>query len=412
VDGTVRRAGDRLRITAELTSASDGLVVWSDAYESSATDVFQVQDQFTREIVSALEPALRGATAATVADSSRGTTDPAAYDLYLKGRYYFAKRGGANILQAIGYFRQAVARDPRFARALVGLAMAYQVLPDYVTTNTDSVEALASASADRALAVEPTLADAHLVRCGTEHAAAHFVDAERECRAAVALEPNDPTAHMWHAENLAWLGRLPEAMLEVGKATGLDPLAPIVVAEEAQDIYMTRDFPRALAENARAIAMDSTLSVNLLAGALAETFSGHPDQAVARAERAYREDPSLPGTLGALVLAYAAAGRWTDAERVRAQIARAHEQRRPRKGDTLSYDDLASALAFGIPPGERASVIQRIDWTDLVAIMLGSCDPILDPLKSDPAFTKVAQHLGITMCSDVTPWPIRPRPSR
>ena len=410
VEGTVRRAGDRLRITAELTSASDGLVVWSDSYESSATDVFQVQDQFTREIVSALEPALHGATAATVADSSRGTTDPAAYDLYLKGRYSFAKRGGANIQQAIGYFRQAVERDPHFARALVGLAMAYQVLPDYVTTNTDSVEALGSASAERALTLEPTLADAHLVRCGIEHAAARFADAERECRAAVALEPNDPTAHMWHAENLAWLGRLPEALLEVGNATGLDPLSPIIAAEESQDIYMTRNFPRALAANVHAIAMDSTLTVNLLAAALEETFSGHPELAVPRAEQAYREDPSLPGTLGALVLAYAAAGRWTDAERVRAQIARAHEQRRPRKGDTLSYDDLASALAFGIPPTERASVIQRIDWTDLVSIMLGSCDPILDPLKTDSAFKPVAQRLGIDMCTDTTPWPVRTRP--
>src|SRR5690348_1509076 len=280
VEGTVRRAGDRLRITAELTSASDGLVVWSDSYESSATDVFQVQDQFTREIVSALEPALHGTAAATVADSSRGTTDPAAYDLYLKGRYYFAKRGGANVQEAIGYFHQATERDPHFARALVALAMAYLVLPDYVTTNTDSVEALASASAQRALTLDPTLADAHLVRCGTEHAATHFVDAERECRAAVTLDPNDPMAHMWHAENLGWSGQLPEAMLEVGKATGLDPLSPIIAAEEAQDIYMTRDFSRALAENARAVAMDSTLTVNLLAASLAETFSGHPELAV------------------------------------------------------------------------------------------------------------------------------------
>jgi tetratricopeptide (TPR) repeat protein len=274
------------------------------------------------------------------------------------------------------------------------------------------VEALASASAQRALTLDPTLADAHLVRCGTEHAATHFVDAERECRAAVMLEPNDPTAHMWHAENLAWSGQLPEAMLEVGKATGLDPLSPIIAAEEAQDIYMTRDFSRALAENARAIAMDSTLTVNLLAASLAETFSGHPELAVPRAEQAHREDPSLPGTLGALVLAYAAAGRWTDAERVRAQIAHAHELRLARKGDTLSYDDLASALAFGIPPGERASVIQRIDWTDLVSIMLGSCDPLLDPLKTDPAFKMVAQRLGIDMCADVTPWPIRKTPTR
>jgi len=97
---------------------------------------------------------------------------------------------------------------------------------------------------------------------------------------------------------------------------------------------------------------------------------------------------------------------------VRAQIARAHEQRRPRKGDMLSYDDLAAALAFGIPPAERASVIQRIDWSDVVAIALGSCDPIFDPLKTDPAFPPVMRRLGIDMCTDATPWPIKPRPSQ
>jgi serine/threonine-protein kinase len=371
--------------------------------------VFQVQDQFTREIVSALEPALRGRTAATAADVSRGTTDPAAYDLYLKGRYFWAKRGAANIRRSIGYFTQAVARDPRFARAHAGLAMADVVLPEYVSMNTDSVLDLAVSSGRRALALDPTLGDAHVALCGAEHQLAHFADAERECRAALAIEPNDPTARQWHAENLAWLGQLPEALTEIKRAAALDPLSAIIASEVSQDLYMARDFPHAAAEYRHAIAIDSSLTVSHLAAALGDLFSGHADSAVAQAETTFRDDSTLPGTLGALVMAYAAAGRWSDATRVRARIARDHERKRARKGDAISYDDLAAALTFGAPAAERASLIRRIDWTDMVAIALGSCDPLFDPLKRDPAFTVAARHLGIHVCPAMTPWPIKPR---
>ena len=165
VEGTVRRAGDRLRVSAQLVSADDGKVLWDSVYESRSDDVFGVQDQFTRAVVAALAPTLGNRPAdAPVVDVGRGTTDLEAYQLYLKGRYYWLARGADNVARSIDYFHQAIARDPNFARAHAGLALAYNVLTVYVPDPTDSVPALAAASARRAVALDSTLADAQIRR--------------------------------------------------------------------------------------------------------------------------------------------------------------------------------------------------------------------------------------------------------
>src|SRR5262249_37287823 len=129
VEGTVRRAGDKLRVTTQLVGTADGKVLWDTLYESQSSDVFGVQDQFTRTVVAALRLSLGDRPAdAQLADVGRGTADPEAYELYLKGRYYWMARGADNIKHAIGYFKQAIARDSAFARAHAGLALAYVTL--------------------------------------------------------------------------------------------------------------------------------------------------------------------------------------------------------------------------------------------------------------------------------------------
>jgi len=410
IEGTVRRAGDRLRITVQLTSAADGLVVWSDAYESRATDVFQVQDQFTREIVTALEPALRGRVAATVADSRRGTSDPAAYDLYLRGRYFWAKRTPGDLARAVDYFREAIALDPAFARAHAGLAMTYVVLPYYVSLNADSVWALANRSATRALALDSALSDAHTALCGEESGEGHLAEAEQQCRAAVAAAPNDPTARQWHSENLGWLGRIPEAVAEARRATALDPLSAVMSGVLANILYTSRDFRSATAVARHTIALDSSFIPNYLTLSLASLFAGHADSAVLAAEEAARRDSTVPGVRGTLVLAYAGAGRWGDAARVRAAIQ--HERGRTglRARGAISFDQLAALMAFGIPANDRAAIIRRIDWTDMrTDPTFSACDPLFDQLRADPSFAVVTGALGMGVCTSATPWPIRVR---
>lgn len=403
IEGTVRRAGDRLRITAQLTSAKDGLVVWSDAYESRATDVFQVQDQFTKEIVNALEPALRGTMAATVADSSRGTTDPAAYDLYLKGHYFWQKRGGANLLRSVAYFKQAIARDPHFARAYAGLGMAYAVLPDYLPVDVDSLGDLAIASARHALSLDSTLADAHTALCGVGPLLNRAPEMELQCQAALAIAPNDPTALQWHSDNLGSLDEIPEALSEARRAAALDPLSAVLAGTVSEALYVSRNFRGAIDAAHESITLDSSFTPAYSTIAMADIFSGHADSAVKYAEMARQRDPTLPGVQGGLVLAYAAAGRWSDAERARGQIT-------PRNQDVITGDDLYAALAFGIPASQHASLLQRIDWKSVNAAGgYSMCDPLFDPLRNDPAIVAAARRMGAAACANTTPWPIKPR---
>jgi len=410
VEGTVRRAGNRLRITAQLTSAKDGLIVWSDTYESRATDVFRMQDQFTKEIVNALEPALRGTIAATVADSSRGTTDLAAYDLYLKGRYLWQKRGGANLLRSVDFFKQAVKRDPQFARAYASLGMTYAVLPDYLPVDIDSLGDLAIASARRALVLDSTLADAHVALCGAGILLSRAAEMEPQCRAALAIAPNDPTALQWYGEILAWLGKLPEALLEAKRAQALDPLSAVITGSVSQTLYVSRDFGGALNAAHESIALDSSFTPSFSTVAMAEMFSGHTDSAVAYAEMARKRDSTLPGVQGVLILAYAAAGRWNDARRVRDEIRMAHDRISSHNHAAIAGDDLDAALAFGIPAGQRTTLVRRIDWKSVNASGVYSmCDPIFDSLRNDPAFVAEEHRIGATACPYSTPWPIRPR---
>ncbi|MEJ7812004.1 MAG: protein kinase, partial [Gemmatimonadaceae bacterium] len=226
VNGTVRRAGDRMRVSAQLVSVADGTVRWDSVYESRSGDVFAVQDEVTRAVAAALAPALGdrgvGATAAA-AQGGRGTTDAEAYELYLKGRYHYLERGRANVARSITYYRQAVARDPAFARAHAGLALAYGVLPVYVADPTDSATALFAASAERALVLDSTLADAQLALSLALVRGLRFPEAEARFRAALAVDPSSVTGRQALGMLLLTFGRTDEALVELRHARELDP---------------------------------------------------------------------------------------------------------------------------------------------------------------------------------------------
>jgi TolB-like protein/DNA-binding SARP family transcriptional activator len=158
LEGSVRREGDRLRITAQLINVKDGYHLWADAYDRDLRDVFAVQAEIAQAIVGALKVKLSGEATTMVV---RRTTDLAAYDFYLKGRHAVNQRSGGSLVQAVAYFEQAIARDPRFAQAYAGLADAYVLLPGYSVTKSSDAWPKGRAAAERALALDSTLAEAH-----------------------------------------------------------------------------------------------------------------------------------------------------------------------------------------------------------------------------------------------------------
>ncbi len=405
VEGTVRRAGSRLRVTAQLTSANDGLVVWSDTYETSATDVFQVQDEFTKSIVSAIAPALGGGIAASVAGESRGTDDLEAYDYYLKGRYFFAQRGGRSLTEAAKQFRLAIAADPRFARAHAGLSLTLGVLPQYVAVDTDSVLTLAIQSGRRAVALDSTVADAHTGLAQGFTSRLDFAQSERHYKRAIALDPENATARLWYGIHLQLRGEIERGLAEVRRASELDPLSVVAGGNVAMSLYVTRQYSEAISQSRRMLQLDSTnwlYSYQILG--LAHIFNGSADSGLRAIEHWERRNPDEPIVRGSLIFANAAAGRWTEARRLGAEI----ERRESRASIT---NRLLARLALGNRPG-ALDVLEEMAENGEMLVGLNSpgCEPMMDLLKSEPRYLALMRKHKIRICPATTPWPIRPPP--
>jgi serine/threonine-protein kinase len=229
LEGSWRRAGNRVRVSAQLVGADDCAVLWAETYDSELTSVLAVQEQIAGSIVSTLQARLLGHV--TSPSSTRlATADTAAYELYLKGRYVFNTHGGGEgIRQAAGYFEQAIARDPSYAAAYAGLSDAYTRLAVFGYGPSRETFARAKAAACRALALDDTLAEAHVSLAHVVLASEfQWAEAERGFRRAVALDPGYTFARAPFAICLACQGRYGEAIeqLEIGRAT--DPLAPSI----------------------------------------------------------------------------------------------------------------------------------------------------------------------------------------
>jgi len=263
IEGTVRRAGNRIRLAAQLTSTRDGQLLWSDAFERTGADVFAVQDAFTSAIVTALTPRLAGANAgssnasAPLGVAARGTTDAGAYDLYLRGRFYWAQRGAAPGDSSIKYLEATVRRDSAFARGWAGLALAHVIRPNYNT----AVEFEASGvgvevAVRRALALDSTLADAHVAwgvllmrRLELEQAAAELASARR-------LEPQNAIAAHWSASQFHAAGDTAQSDRQMEIALTLDPLSPTTFNSRAIMLTERRQFGRALENYGRVFAIN------------------------------------------------------------------------------------------------------------------------------------------------------------
>ena len=408
VSGTVRRSGAQLRMTTQLESTADGRVVWDSVYESRSSDVFAVQDEFTRAIVAALAPTLAaGAPAAHGAAAvGRGTRDQEAYDLYLRGRYHMLERGTANLARAIALYRQAIARDPAFARAHAGLALAYGILTSYVPNATDSTVPLMTASAERAVAIDSSLADAHLALGLALEMRLQFAEAMDRYRTAIALEPANPFAYHLLGGTLHSLGRTKAAIDTLRRASQLDPLAKSAAAAYAGALAAAGQFAEAESTARRVLALDSTFPIALWALGYIQVSARQPDSAVRTLERNLRLNPDLPAQRSLLLYAYAAAGRWGDANKLRAELRRSGGSRAGQ------LEAAVAELVFGNrEPVVRLLATEEGQKAWLETYVWFGCHILLDPLWSDPRFRSAMRGLGVAPCELPHPWALTPRPA-
>src|SRR5712691_975549 len=388
LEGTVRKAGDRLRITARLTATDDGRHLWSERYDRELHDVFAIQDEIAGTIVSTLRTTLL----AEVADPTprRYTESVTAYGLYLKGRYCWNKRSAEGVREAIDYFEQAIAADPKYALAYAGLGDAYALQVDYRGVPVTEGLTRARAYARQALALDETIAEAH-----TSLGWVLFIydwDWEagvRAFRRAVELNPGYATAHQWYSFALTSLGRMDEALLEGHTALELDPASVSIRRSLGFLYYYARRYDTALEHLRRAIAMNPTSQENYRLLGLTLAQSGVYDQA----ERAVREAVSIPEetAYAAAALGYVLARR---GERGEAETILHELEARAR---TEYVSPVAVHMVY-VGLGERDQAFawlerafdERRGWLAYLKV-----EPMLDPLRTDPRFAALVRRMRL-----------------
>lgn len=232
LEGSVRQAGDQVRITAQLIDTETGFHLWSETYDRQLADIFQVQDEIAGAIVSKLRIQLAPEDQQLAQRTRAPTQNVEAYELYLQGRAVWKKRGEENLKRAIELYQSALARDPAFARAHAALASAYVVMAGYTKEQGDEKKfnPMAETSARQALVLEPNIGEAHAVLAQINADRGDFLDAESGFFFAISLEPNEPTPHHWYSILLSKVGRLQAALTQARRAYELDPSSPVLAA--------------------------------------------------------------------------------------------------------------------------------------------------------------------------------------
>jgi eukaryotic-like serine/threonine-protein kinase len=377
LEGSVRRAGRMIRITAQLINVADGYHLWSERYDREMEDVFAVQDEISRSIAEALKVRLLPAEEAGL--SSRGTDNVEAYNDYLKGRYYFNRREAT---EAIAEFERALGRDPRYTNAYTGLADSYCIYGFYGGIPTLDAFAKARAAAEKARELSPESADIHVSLALVEHYFGWDLEKEEaELKQAIQLAPKSAAAHSWLGLVLAFNNRPVEALEMAKRATEIEPFSANAQTNVAWAHYGARQFEDAIRELRRALHIDPNAPYPLWAIGLAYMQLARHSEAVASLEKALdvarRRQSHYVALLGG---AYAAAGRRREALDLLAELT-----------DRASREYIAPFhLAFlHIPMGNADEAITCLEKAcgerNALAWWPRTC-PFYDPLRSHPRF--------------------------
>ncbi len=390
LDGTVERHGDRVRVTAQLLSVSSGRPVWADRFEDRSTDIFVLEDHLADRISQALMPELTGQEKQQL--QKHQTANTAAFEDYVKGRYFWNERSEAGFTKAIQYFREAIALDPRYGQAYAGLADAFALLGSMPNAEfpRSNAMALARQAASKALELDGSLAEAHASLAFIRmHYDWDFVGAEKEFQRAIELNPGYATAHQWHAYNLMILGQLERGLSENQRALELDPASLIINADRAELLYYARRYDDAIIQSQETLEMDPNFAQALVFLGLARVEKRQYREALVALEQAAKVSGPRADSLADLGYAYARAGRAAEARKVLQELK---EMSRKRYEVPVYMVSLYAAL--GEKDQAFAMLEQAYERRSGIMILLGLW-PELDPLRRDPRFAALERRVGL-----------------
>ena len=391
VEGSVQRAGNRVRITAQLIHAATDQHLWAEAYERDLRDVLVLQDEVARNIAQQVRVKLTPEE--NIRLSSGRPVDPEAYQLYVKGRYFWAKRNQESFNRAISYFREAIDRDPSYAAPYSGLADCYVLFGSSFDVGghpPSEVQPKAKAAALKALELDSSLADAHnslaYVKLNYDW---DWSGAEAEFKRSLELNPGYAHGHHWYAHLLFSSGRRDEALAESTRSLELDPLSPILVVHLGWHYLYTRQHDRALDQLAKALELEPSY-------ALAHWYRGLAYEEKKMYPEALREltktKDLLPGNLAVqsdIGHVYAVSGNKSEAEKTIARL---------KQESTRTYVNLYELALIYIGLGQND---QAFDWLEKAyrersdQLIYLKVDPRLDPIRSDSRFADLVRRVGI-----------------
>lgn len=387
LDSNIQIAGEKVRVTARLVRVEDGLVVWADKSDEQFTDLFAAQD--------AIAERLAGSLVLKLTDEEKGrltrryTDNAEAYQLYLKGRYFFNRTSEDGLTTGIQYFQHAIEKDQTYALAYAGLADCYASQAWWQILPANKSLPQAKAAAEKALQIDDSLVEAHTSLGRVKSLSGDWSGAETEFMRAIARNPNDASAHHWHTLNLTAIGRLDDAMTEIRRAQQLDPLSLSINTDVGRVFYLSRRYGEAIAEYKKTLAMDPGFRAAHIQLGWAYEQQGKYDEVIAE----YRKVMVLGGrsTLISMIgRAYALSGRKREARRILDELKE------------LSKHSYVSPYYFAVIHaglGDKETAIALLEKAyeegggQSYAL---NVSPMWDSIRSEPRFQDLLRRMGLT----------------
>jgi serine/threonine-protein kinase len=383
--GTVDQIGDNLVIKTELIDVSDGSQLWGEQYNRKISDLIAVQQEISWKISKKLRLRLTGEEEKRI--TKHYTENTEAYQLYLKGRYFWNKRGKENLNNGIRSFQEAIKIDPGYALAYSGMADSYALLADNGAVAPNDAMPRAKAAAERAIELDPELAEGYtslaFVKLSYDW---DWPAAERDFKRALELNPNYATAHQWYASYLLQMGRYDDAREEIRRAQQLDPLSLIINANKGYYLYFARQYDEAIAQYRKTLEIDPNFGVGRFYLAQAYVQKKMYGEAIAEFQKLIASPGDDLETAAALGYAYARSGRRAEAQKILAEMIELQKSR------------YVSPLYIATVHAGLDDKDQAMEWLYKAydgkhpGLVLIKVDPMFDSLRGDGRFQELLRR--------------------
>jgi len=386
LEGSVQKSNDQVRVNVQLINAINDAHLWAEIYDRKLTDLFAVESDIAKTIADTLQAKLSGSEKNLIAKTP--TVNNEAYELYLKGRFFWNKRTGADLRKAIDYFEQATTKDPSYALAYVGLADSYLLLSNYgAAAPRDSIPQ-AKAAAKKALELDSNLGEAHASFGILSEDDFQFERAISEFERAIELSPNYATAHHWFGDGpLMALGQSDRSIAEGKRSVELDPLSLVNNADLGWDYINARRYDEAIAQLKKTIEIDSHFYLAHYYLGEALLLKGQVTQSIAEYRIAVDLDDD-PLALGLLGQAYGRAGQQDEAKKILEQLT---QEAKSRYVPAYSFALVRTSL------GDKEGAIDALEQAyrngEGADISVIKVDPLLDDLRGHPRFEALMQKV-------------------